>query len=778
MGMLGPSASEGQPLEGIYSVSRVTFCNEETGYAVVHLVPAERSASLGFTAVGQFGQPRTGECYRVRGVWRRDPRHGLQVQVESATPETPQSIAAIERYLAGSTIKGLGPHYARALVQYFGEETYNVLQQGGERLEEVRGIGPVRARTIRASWAEHEGRHQLMIRLEGIARLTPRQAQALYRQYGAEAWEVLSANPYRLAEEVRGFGFRTCDKIAANLGLSGDAPERLRAGLIYFLGQALEDGHLWTPLATALQEGAALLGVEPEALRPQAEALVAEGRLAREELPADGGPAEAGPADALLLPPVRHTEQAVARQLAFLLAQPPAEGLDLPRPAAAALVERAGHASLTDEQAHAVADLLSGARVAILTGGPGTGKTTTLRSLIACLEAQGVSYALCATTGRASKQLAASTGRPAATVHRHLRIGIGAAVERLRETVLVVDESSMIDLWLMHDILERLDARNHLLLVGDVDQLPSVGPGAILQDLISAGEEGLAGLSVTRLTRIFRQEAGDESMVVVNCHRVRRGERPIREVPKTSDYFEMHRETPAQARDLAVALTAERLPAFLGVPPAEVQVLTPIHSGEAGTASLNAALQARLNPPAPHKAEQALSPAAGGMGRVLRVGDKVRQTRNNYEKQVLNGDLGTVRAIDPERQTLDVQFDDRTAVYTFDELDELVHAWAMTVHSAQGSQWPAVVVVLLSAHYVMLERNILYTALSRAERLAVLITQEKAVRLAVGQDRSTRRRTGLVARLREALARPGENGTAGPPPDGGDPALPKQRTLL
>jgi exodeoxyribonuclease V alpha subunit len=741
-----------QPIEGLYSIQRVTYANEDTGYAVVYLVPADRDTSVGFTAVGTFGQPRTGECYRIRGVWHRDPRHGLQVKVESATPETPRSLAAIERYLSGATIKGLGPHHARALVKHFGTETFSELQAGGPRLEEVPGIGPVRAGTIRASWAEHEGRHQLMINLEGVARLTPRQAQALFRQYGQEAWQVVSANPYRLAEDVRGFGFRTCDRIARNLGLAVDSPERLRAGLLYLLGQHLEGGHLWSPLEESLQETAALLEVPAESLGPQVEHLVAAGRLVCEDV-AD---VEGGGGPALALPHVHRTERAIAGQLAFLLAQPPAEGLDLAPRDAEAFAARRGSPTLSDEQRRAVAAMLSGARIGILTGGPGTGKTTTLRLLIDCLEARRVSYALCATTGRASKQLASSTGRPAATVHRHLRIGIGAAAEKMRETVLVVDESSMIDLWLMHEILQRLDERHHLLLVGDVDQLPSVGPGAILQDLIALGEaDACPSLSVTRLSRIFRQEAGAASMVVENCHRVRRGERPIREVPKTSDYFEMHRETPAEARDLAVQLAAERLPAYLRVPPSEVQVLTPIHSGEAGTAALNAALQARLNPPGPHKAEHALGPGPGGRaGRVFRVGDKVRQTRNDYEKQVLNGDLGVIQAIDAENEVLTVLFDDRSATYGFDETDEIVHAWAMTVHSAQGSQWPAVVVVLLTAHYVMLERNILYTALSRAERLAVLLTQEQAVRLAVSQDRSTRRRTRLVDRIAEAQAAP------------------------
>jgi len=739
------NTAQGEPIEGLFSVQRITYANADTGFAVVHLVPADRRSSVGFAAVGTFGEPRTGECYRISGVWHRDPKHGLQVKVSSAVPETPRDIPAIERYLAGATIKGLGPHYARALVEHFGEETFEELQRGGPRLEEVPGIGPVRARTIRESWAEHEGRHQLMLKLQGVARLTPRQAERIYRQYGQEAWEVVSSNPYRLADEVRGFGFRTSDRIASHLGIAADAPERIQAGIIYLLNQELEAGHLWAAEEPLAQEAAELLECEADSVPPQTDALIAAGRVIREEVARDGITIPA-----LFLPHVRHTEQRLAELLARFVAQPPAAPLNVPPEQAKALVARYGHPNLTEEQRQAVAAVLSGTRLSILTGGPGTGKTTTVRSLLACLEAQHVSYALCATTGRASKQLANATDRAAATVHRHLRIGIGAARERVRETVLIVDESSMADLWLMYEIAQRLTAHNYLVLVGDVDQLPSVGPGAILQDLIAFAEVCAPGtVAVTRLSHIFRQEAGEASMVVLNCHRVRRGQRPIRKVPEHSDYFEMFRETPAEARDLAVELASERLPRYLGVPPTEVQVLTPMHGGDAGTEALNTALQQALNPPSPAKAECVLP--GHGHARTLRVGDKVRQTRNNYEKQVLNGDLGIVRRIDTQNQVLSVQFDDRSASYTYDELDELVHAWAMTIHSAQGSQWPGVIIVMLTSHYVMLDRNILYTALSRAERLAVLVTQERAIRVAVGQDRSTRRRTALVQRLARAL---------------------------
>ncbi len=743
-----PGNDQSRHLEGLFSVHRVTYTNPENGYAVVYMVPADRNTEAGFVATGTFGEPRTGECYHLTGDWHLDAKHGWQVRIASAEPQTPKSIAAIERYLSGATIKGLGPHNARALVRHFGAQTFAVLQRAGDRLQEVPGIGPKRAEMIRRSWAEHEGRHQLMIQLQGVAGLSPKQAQVLYRQYGSEAWDVISENPYRLAEEVRGYGFRRCDAIARRLEIAADAPERIRAGILYTLTQSLHDGHLWTSEAALADEAATLLETDRPHVAPQLDALAETGRILCEEI---RNAEESGAA--VYLSHVRHAEQTLAANLSRLAEQPASHPLSLDQGTAAALVERLSRDHLTDEQRQAVISVLTGARISVLTGGPGTGKTTTVRCLIDALEAIDVSYALCATTGRASKQLAASTGRPAATVHRHLGIGTRSSVEFLREKVLIIDEASMIDLWLMQAISERLTKRNHLVLVGDVDQLPSVGPGAILQDIIGLAESApLPGLSVTRLSRIFRQEAGQDSTIVLNCHRVRAGKRPIYHADSTSDYYEMLRETPEEARGLAVDLVSRRLPRYLQVPPSEVQILTPVHSGEAGTRALNVTLQATLNPPAPGKPEYALATGQrDNARRILRVGDKVRQTRNNYDKQVLNGDIGVVQHLDTDRQNLAVDFGDHIATYAFDELSELVHAWAMTVHSAQGSQWPAAVVILLKHHYVMLERNILYTALSRAQRLAVLITQDQAVRMAVAQDRATRRRTSLVWRVQQAL---------------------------
>ncbi len=746
-----PPAREGDAIRGEFSIERITYANEETGYAVVRLVPADAAEHEGFAAVGTLRRPRAGGCYRIEGVWQRDPRFGLQVRISSAMPATPHSLAAIERYLAGASIKGLGPHYAAALIAHFGERTFDVLQRGGRELEEVPGIGPVRAATIRESWAEHEGLHALMIQLQGEAGMTPHQAQQVYQEFGLEAWAVVSQDPYRLAERVRGFGFKTCDRIGRALGLAADAPQRLQAGIIHLLGQALDEGHLWTEPGSATAAAVELLGVPAERVAPQIETLVGQERLARRVVEDD--PRREG----LYLPAVDRAEERVALQLAARLRAPAHPGLRLAAGRAAGLVARKAAAGLTQEQQGAVQRLLMGAPIVVLTGGPGTGKTTTVRALIACLEALHVTYALCATTGRAAKQLAASTDHPAFTVHRHLGIG-GNPREReyAREAVLIIDEASMIDLWLFEEILLRLRQDTHLVLVGDVDQLPPVGPGAILADLIAAHGQGAEGLAVTRLQRIFRQEAGDRSLIVVNCHRVRAGERPVPNTAPDSDYFEMLRESPEAARDLAVELAAERLPRFLNVPPSEVQVLAPMHGGAAGIRNLNEALQAALNPPDPARGELILEGVGryAGQGRTLREGDKVRQTRNDYQKQVYNGDLGIITRISAAEQRVTVHFDDHAAVYTFDELDALVHAWAMTVHSAQGSQWPAVVIIMLRNHYVMLERNILYTALSRARQLAVLVTQEQALRIAVAEDRATRRRTDLVRRLLRAPAGP------------------------
>jgi exodeoxyribonuclease V alpha subunit len=743
----------GDEVDALFSIERVSFANEDTGFAVVQLLPADQPGRGPLTAVGLFGHPRVGECYRVRGIWQQDARFGMQIKVQSSTPEAPRSLEAIERYLAGASIKGLGPHHAGLLVSRFGEQTLQELQNGGPHLEEVSGIGPVRAAQIRKSWAASEGLHDLMVSLQGVAGMSPGQAQRVYQAYGTQAWQTVQTNPYRLAQDVRGFGFLRCDRIGQLLGLAADAPQRIQAALLHVLRQELQDGHLWSERGQLLAAAAELLGVDETLVAAQADALVAAHELVAETLE-DLPEAPAS----IWLPEVGRVEERIADRLTWFLGAPNDSRLKLDRAEGQALLRAQGESNLTAEQSEALVWLLGGARLVVLTGGPGTGKTTTIRSLIASLERLHVSYALCATTGRAAKQLASSTGRKAATVHRHLGIGQrNREQEPVAEEVLVIDESSMIDIWLLDEIVQRLQPRTHLILVGDVDQLPSVGPGAVLQDLIAAADRGrLANLRVARLTRIFRQEAGDASLIVTNCHRVRRGETPVQPESKQSDYFEMHRDTPEEAGELAVELTARRLPSYLQIAPNEVQVLSPMHRGAAGILALNLALQQALNPPMPSRQElvQRATGNGGQSQRILREGDKVRQTQNDYQKQVFNGDLGIIRRIYKAERTVVVSFDERDVAYGYDELDQLVHAWAMTVHAAQGSQWPAVVVLMLTSHYVMLERNILYTALSRAQRLAVLVTQEKAVRIAVGRHQAVQRRTYLVSRLERAAGLP------------------------
>ncbi len=743
--------TEGEPIKGLYSVVRITFANPDTDYAVVHLIPADADEQAdSIAAVGTLHNPEVGACYQIEGIWRQDPRYGRQVRITAAIPQIPTTLAAIERYLAGASIKGLGPHHARRVIEHFGERILDVLDEGGKRLREVPGIGPVRARQIRESWAEHQGIHELMANLQGMAQLTPIQAQRIFRELGHDAWQAITSNPYLLAERVRGFGFKTCDRIGRSIGLDELAPQRLQAGLLHTLTQALNDGHLWTSPEELLTQACELLEAPEELLTPQLEALIAQGRALRVALGNSSDPPEG-----IYLRGTAQAEERIARHLAEWLQAPPAEALRLSSRAADKQIMAVGPEGLTEPQRQAIGQLLCGRRLVVLTGGPGTGKTTTMHTLIRCLEAQEITYALCATTGRASKQLADTTGRPAATVHRHLGIGFdpdAQHVKPVRETVMIIDEASMIDLWLMDQIVERLAPDTHLFLVGDIDQLPPVGPGAPLQDLIALAETGSrAGLQVVRLDQIFRQEARDASLIVVNCHRVRDGQRPLAGPSENSDYYEMLRPTPQEARDLIVELASERLPRYLGVPPSEVQVLSPMHGGDAGVQALNVALQERLNPAASHKQELALGRRANGPRMVLRVGDKVRQIRNDYDKGVFNGDLGTVTTINRDKRsdalTVHVRFDELPVTYSLAELDDLVHAWAMTVHAAQGSQWPAVVIALLTSHYVMLERNILYTALSRARRLAVLVTQERAVRVAIQRSRSTTRRTGLTARM-------------------------------
>ncbi len=725
---------------GQFEIERVVYENEENGWAVLRMVPLDSPAALPVTAVGNVPNPVAGACYDIEGEWQKSKEHGYQVQIKSAKPFVPATVQGIERYLASGAIPGVGKHYAHLLAENYGSDTLAILDAGAPNMEDISGIGKKRAALIRQAWLENRHTHSIMERLQGEAGLSARQAQTLYKELGDQAWEKVRSNPYRLQDILAGVGFKTCDKIARNMGLGLNDPARIRAGLLYVLEEALHKGDLWLPEEAIKAQATDLLQLSTEEIETTFTGMVAQEDLILEVQEGQS---------AVYLARVYYTETRIADDLAQLLASPrPLRAMS--RTKAEELVDRLQEFPLTEAQHNGIVEILCGAPLHVITGGPGTGKTTVMRTLIRCLEDQAIEYALCATTGRASKQLESATQRPAATVHRHLKLGTPGEPEPLYEDILIIDESSMIDLWLMAEISQRLRIGQQLVLVGDIDQLPSVGPGTVLQDIIQAGAS-CPGISVTRLDTIFRQEKGSESLIVTNCHRIRQGELPIKG-DSEADYFEMSRDSAEQARDLAIELVTRRLPAYLDIDPLQIQLLAPMHRGTAGIAALNTELQQKLNPPAPRKPEVILTHGGEGPARVFRLGDKVRQTRNNYQKQVLNGDIGLIDSVSTANRQITVRFDNQLVPYEADELLELVHSWAMTVHAAQGSQWPAVVILMISEHYVMLERNILYTALSRAERLAVLVSDARAVGIAVKRQHALDRHSGLAQRIVQATA--------------------------
>lgn len=729
--------AEAQPplqlLEG--TIERFTYRNEETGYTVARLQP--RGKPYEVTAVGNLAGAAVGELVRLRGYWRSHPEYGRQFEVRAFSVQLPATIEGIRKYLGSGLIKGIGPVNAARIVEAFGPRTLQVIEGEPERLREVPGIGPRRAELIRKGWEEQKQIKEIMIFLQGQG-IGAGLAVRIYKHYGNQALDVVRSDPYRLAEEVHGIGFKTADKIARALGAPLDSAERIQAGLRHVLSTFCDEGHCFATQPPLVSRAAELLEVPAPACQEQLAELIR-----REALVADG--------EAIYLPPFHQAEASVARKLRLLQTSPrdrleQFQGIDWAK--AFAWLQQQSALTLAPLQMEAVRMALS-EKVSILTGGPGTGKSTIVGSLIALLRAKRGTVLLAAPTGRAAKRLAEATGVEARTIHRLLEFNPASGKGFLRDRdnpldadLIIVDEASMIDILLMNHLLRAVEAGSHLLLVGDVDQLPSVGPGNVLRDLIESGV-----IPVTRLTTIFRQAPG--SAIVTNAHRINGGQLPL--VSRgIGDFFLFREPDPQRAADLVLDLVARRIPARFGLDPqSEIQVLCPMHRGPAGVAELNRRLQEELNPPAAGRAEVAHGP------RTFRVGDRVMQVRNNYDKRVFNGDLGRVEAIDLEEQTLTVSFDDEPVTYEFLQLDELVHAYAASVHKAQGSEFPAVVIPLLTQHYQMLQRNLLYTAVTRARRLVVLVGSPKALAMAVHNHRIARRNTRLAQRLRESEPSPG-----------------------
>ena len=750
-----PSAPE--TLRG--TVERVTFYNAENGYTVLRLRPTRPVPGMArdglVTVVGNLPEIAPGEHLELGGRWTNHPRYGRQFEATTYRQVLPATAKGIVRYLGSGLVRGIGPRLAERIVAVFGEQTLAVLEHAPERLREVPGIGAKRAARLKAAWEEQKHIRQIMLFLHEHG-VTTGLAVKIYKTYGDRALEVVRTDPYRLAQDIHGVGFKTADKVSRALGLPEDHPSRLQAGLYYVLQRAADEGHTFLPREALLAQAAALLEQPQEALAEALQSLLARGLVVAEEVPL-AAPRLAAAArvqeegepyrgQGVYLPAFHTAEVGVAERLAELLTA----RSRLPRQALPPLPK-----TLTEQQAQAVRMALQ-RPVSVLSGGPGTGKTTTVQALIRVLETWRVPYALAAPTGRAAQRLAEATGREAATLHRLLGYKPGQGFRFHPRTplpvdFLVVDEASMLDTLLAYHTLGALRRGAHVLFVGDADQLPSVGAGDVLRALLRH-----PAVPAVRLETIFRQAA--DSLIITNAHRINRGQMPL--FPKTSrDFFLFPAEDAQAAADWVLEVVTRRIPRRFGLyAPREVQVLAPMYRGPAGVHALNARLQAALNPPAANKAEKAI------FGQVFRVGDWLMQTRNNYEYDVFNGDLGVLVAIDRVQQRLVVDFNGHRVAYDWAEADQLVLAYAISVHKAQGAEFPAVVVPVVTQHYMMLQRNLLYTAVSRARRLCVLVGQKKAIALAVKNERARQRHTALQHFLQQRLE---ASAAAMPPPSQG-----------
>jgi exodeoxyribonuclease V alpha subunit len=748
-------------LRGI--IERITYHNEENGYTVAQLTPD--GASYTVPVIGNMLGLNVGESVLLTGAWVAHAQYGRQFKADQVRTVLPATIAGLEKYLGSGLIKGIGPVTAKRIVRKFGLETLRIIEDEPARLHEVLGVGRMRVELITRAWAEQRQIKEVMLFLQSH-NVSTGLAVKIYKQYGDDAIEIVKTDPYRLAREVYGIGFVTADKIARELGIAADAPERVAAGVAYVLGQAADEGSVYLPATELATRAAELLGVNATlaldgiaALRESEQVWVEDGRAPGTTILAEERP--------VYLIPFYYGEIGVTNRLRRLIKAPedrlaafqvfnwPAAFAALAhQPASDTALPRV---ALTAQQMQAVQAALT-CRVTVLTGGPGTGKTTCTRSVIRLAEAAGARVVLASPTGRAAKRLAETTGRQAKTIHRLLEFkpAEGFAFQRNEENPLeadlvIVDEASMLDLLLTNHLLKAIPAGAHLLLVGDVDQLPSVGAGDVLHDVIEAIEaEAEVKTSSTltstsaliRLDTIFRQPEG--SYIITNAHRINRGEMPVLDNRSATDFFLFREEDPAKAADLVVEIVAERIPRKFGLRPEQIQVLSPMHRAEVGVVALNTRLQEALNPPQPGLAERQLG------GRPYRTGDRVMQIRNNYDKEVYNGDMGRILAVNLEDQTISVKMDERTVAYDFLEMDELVHAYAVSVHKAQGSEFPAVVIPLLTTHYMMLQRNLLYTAVTRAQKLVVLVGSPRAISIAVSNNRAKERYSGLAERLRGA----------------------------
>ncbi|MFI0820575.1 ATP-dependent RecD-like DNA helicase [Streptomyces sp. NPDC021098] len=726
-------------VEGV--LERITYANEENGYTVARVDTGRGSGDL-LTVVGSLLGAQPGESLRMEGRWGSHPQYGKQFTVENYQTVLPATVQGIRRYLGSGLIKGIGPRIADRITEHFGIDTLDVIEEQPKRLIEVPGLGPKRTKMIAAAWEEQKAIKEVMVFLQGVG-VSTSIAVRIYKKYGDASIAIVKNEPYRLAADVWGIGFLTADKIAQSVGIPHDSPDRVKAGLQYALSQSADQGHCYLPEEQLIGDAVKLLQVDTGLVIDCLGELATEDEgVVREPVP---GPADGEPVSAVYLVPFHRAEISLAGQVRRLLRTeedrlPAFQGVDWDA-ALGWLAKRTG-ADLAPEQSQAVRLALT-EKVAVLTGGPGCGKSFTVRSVVELARAKKAKVVLAAPTGRAAKRLAELTGADASTVHRLLELKPGgdAAYDKdrpLDADLVVVDEASMLDLLLANKLVKAVPPGAHLLFVGDVDQLPSVGAGEVLRDLLADGSP----VPAVRLTRIFRQ--AQQSGVVTNAHRINSGAPPITQ--GLSDFFLFVEDDTEEAGRLTVDVAARRVPAKFGLDPRrDVQVLAPMHRGPAGAGTLNGLLQQAITPARPDIPERRFG------GRVFRVGDKVTQIRNNYEKGangVFNGTVGVVTSLDTDEQRLTVLTDeDEEVPYDFDELDELTHAYAVTIHRSQGSEYPAVVIPVTTGAWMMLQRNLLYTAVTRAKRLVVLVGSRRALGQAVRTVSAGRRCTALDHRL-------------------------------
>lgn len=772
------TAPEPKVITGV--LERITFQNEENGYTVAKLTPDSREQrgqtdSLA-TIVGSLAGAVPGEALELTGHWQHHDQHGWQFMVHSYKSVLPATATGIRKYLGSGLIKGIGPRTAEKIVAHFDVETLHVFDAAPDRLREVPGIGAKTVAKIIAAWSEQKAIKDVMVFLQGHG-VSTSLAVRIYKQYKDASISIAKNHPYRLAREVFGIGFKTADKIALAMGVRPDDPERIKAGVLFALSEATEEGHTYQPRAQLAARAAELLGVDAAPTMQAIDDLVAErgahaeplrrteagafenvptaGASTNASAPAAGqlmlgeARAEYGtPAaeTAIYLLPFFHAEEGIARQLARLrrpMVDLLAEFRTVDAAAMFGWLEQTEKTMLAEKQKEGVLMALT-QPVCVLTGGPGTGKTTSMRALIRVLQAKRKRIVLAAPTGRAAKRLSDATGLEAKTLHRLLAIRPGGkpqydADAPLPADMVIVDETSMLDTLLMNTLLKAVPTGAHVLFVGDADQLPSVGAGNVLADIIAS-----ESLPVVRLEQIFRQS--EKSAIAVNAHRINSGEMPLTGGP-IEDFYLFGEDDAEKAAALVVDLVARRIPAKFGLRPTDIQVLAPMHNGKCGVAWLNGALQSTLNPPHDDKPQKVFG------NRTFRVGDKVLQMRNNYDMDVYNGDGGVITRIDVVDQVVTVQLeDDRIVEYDFTDLDQLTLAYAISIHKSQGSEYPCVVMPMVMSHFMMLERKLIYTGLTRARRLAVLVGSRKAIGVAVrnGGASGAGRMTGLRARMRSA----------------------------